>query len=135
MKKRVIYFTVGLFAADSGVVIAPSSYDWPKLPHQLCLWRHFLLGNDFSHASTMPLNRLLAWFDDGLESKLGLAGGVLSDVKPKKVESRFALLPSERMRDVRFTWFQCQPHTCELLRDDALTLFYHCTVFMDDDQI
>ena len=135
MKKRAIYCAVGPFATDFRVVMTPSSYDWPKLPNQVRLGGHFLLGDDFSHAPTMPLNRFLAWCDNGLESKLGLAYWVLSDRKPKKVESRFALLLSERMRDACFTWFQFQTHTGELLRDDALTLLYHCTVFVYDDQI
>jgi len=135
MEKRTIYCAVGPLATDSCVVITPSSYDWPKLHDQMRLVGHFLLGDDFSHAPTMPLHRFLAGFDDGLESKLGLAYWVLSDGKPKKVESRFALILSERMRDACCTWFQCQTHTGELLRDDALTRLSHCTVFVYDDQI
>ena len=135
MKKRAIYSAVGPLATDSCVVITPSSYDWPKLHEQMRLGGHFLLGDTFSHTSTMPLHRFLAWFDDGFESKLGLVGGVWSNGEPKKVESRFALIPSERMRDACFTWFQFQTHTAELLRDDALTLLDHCTVFVYDDQI
>ena len=135
MKKRAISYAVGPLATDSRVVITPPSSDWPKLHDQMRLVCHFLLGDNFSHASTMPLNRFLAWCDDGFESKLGLVGRVLSHGKPKKVESRFALIPSERMRDACFTWFPFQTHTAELLRDDALTLLDHCTVFVYDDQI
>jgi len=135
MKKRAIYFTVGPFTTDFRVVVTPSSYDWPKLRNQMCLGGHLLVGDDFSHAPTMPLHRFLARCDDGLESKPGLSCWVLADGKPKKVESRFALLLSERMRDACFTGFQCQTHTGELRRDDALTRLYHCTVFVYDDQI
>jgi len=83
----------------------------------------------------MPLHRFLAWGDDGLESKPGLSDGVLSNGKPEKVESRLALFPSERMRDAGFTWLQFQPYPCELLSNDALALFYHCSVGVYDDQI
>src|SRR5438552_1270509 len=83
----------------------------------------------------MPLYRFLAWGDDSLEAKPRLSYGVLSNGKPEKVEPRFALFAVERMRDACFTWFQFQPHLCELLGNDVLALFYHGAVFVDDDQI
>ena len=49
IKERVIYFTVGLFATDSGVVIAPSAYDWPKRPDEMRLLCRFLVDDDFPH--------------------------------------------------------------------------------------
>ena len=130
MKKRAIYFTVGPFATDSCVVMTPSAYDWPKFQDQVRLGGHFLVGEDFSQASTMPRHRFLAWCDDGLASKLGRAYWVLSDGTPTTVASRFALIPSERLREACCTWFPCQTHTGELLRDDALALVSHCTVFV-----
>ena len=115
--------------------MTPSSYDWPKLFDQWRLLCPLLVGDDFFPAETMLLHRFLAWFDDGLEAKPGLFCWVLSDVEPEKSASRFALVPAERMRDACCTWLPCQPHTRELLSNDSLTLFSHCTVFVYDDQI
>lgn len=135
MKKRTLYWAVGPFAPDSCVVIPPSSSDWPKLHDQMHLVGHLLVGDACSPAPTLPLHRFLAWCDDGLDSQLGLASGVLSDGTPKTIGSRFALILSERMRDAGLTWLHFQTHPGELLRDDALTLLYHCPVFVYDDRI
>jgi hypothetical protein len=49
IKERVIYFPVGLFATDSGGVIAPSSYDWPKRHDAMRLLCRFLVDDDCPH--------------------------------------------------------------------------------------
>ena len=121
-KKRALSFTVGPLTTDCRGVVTPSSYDWPTLRAQLCWGGHWLVGDDCSPAPTMPLHRLLAGCQDGLESKLGLACWVWSAGKPKNVASRFARILAARLRDACCTGLQGQPPTGALRRDDVLTL-------------
>lgn len=135
MKERTIYFAVGPFATDAGVVMAPSADDWPKRHDEVRLRCRFVMDDDFSHLSPMPLDRFLAWGNDGLEAKSRLSYRILSNGKAEKVESRCALFAVERMRDACFTWFQFQPHLCELLGNNVLALFYYGAVVVDNDQV
>ena len=105
MQKRVIYFVVGLLAADACVVIAPAANDGSQGQDQLGLGCHLLVSNDFSHLLTMLLDRFLAWGDDGLKTKSCRAGSVVSDGKPEEIESRWSLRRVERVGDPGFTWF------------------------------
>jgi hypothetical protein len=103
--------------------------DQVRLPGRL------VLGHDCSNPAMVPVNRLRAGLDEGLEAEPGRAYGILADVAPQEVEAHRPSVTVERMDDARFTGLQFQPHAFEFLGDDCLALLYGLTVRVEDHQI
>jgi hypothetical protein len=82
----------------------------------------FVMDDDCSPLSPMPLKRCLAWGHAGLEAKARLSYRILSNGTSEKVDSRVALFAGERLRDACFPWVPFQPHLCELLGNNVLAL-------------
>src|SRR5262245_32808276 len=83
----------------------------------------------------MPVNRLRAGLDDGLETEPGGADGILGDVAPQEIKAPCAAVAGEGMDTARFTRLQFQPHPFEFLPEEHLALRSYLAVRVEHHQI
>ena len=125
----------GLVTANRGEVTTPTADDRIERQDEVRLSGRLVLGNDFPPPAMMPVNRLRAGLEDGLETEPGGADGILAEVAPQESKAPCSAVAGERMNNARFPRLQFQPPTFEFLREDGLTLLYGLAVRVEHHQI
>src|SRR5262249_13306662 len=85
----------GLVAASRGEVAPPTADDRIQRQNEVRLAGRPVLGDDFSHPAILPVNRLRARLDEGLETEPGCADGILAHVTPQEVKAHGSSVAGE----------------------------------------
>jgi hypothetical protein len=135
VQELAVSLPAGLMTANRWEVATPAADDRVEREDEVRLAGRLVLGDDCSQPALMPVNRLRAGLDEGLETKPGRADGILANVTSQEVKAPCSSIAGERVDNARFTRLQFQPHAFQFLREEGLALLYYLSVRVEHHQI